>query len=141
MGVAPEKVCSHIRRCPKAPVKEVTIGEEETQEVTKQPIRLDLLNGKLCGMCELGVAIVQNYLAAQQSQQAIQASLLKWCSELPIPTSSLCAMTVITTLPTIMRATAGCSSVTNQWSSGDSRVTQSSAAGRSSSLSRPMFSE
>lgn len=81
-----------------------TASHNAMSDITTQHTRLDFLNGKLCGLCELTIAIIQNYLAAQQSQAAIEKSLLKFCAELPAPTSTVCSVTVTMMLPKIIKS-------------------------------------
>lgn len=96
-GVPPQIACTHIGSCTGAPARTA-----DSIEAPVLPIRGDLLNGRLCGVCELMVTVVQNYLAASQSRDAVKATLLNFCNDLSSPTNSLCALAVQMYLPKII---------------------------------------
>jgi hypothetical protein len=81
---------------------------EEFNEKTKRSVStLDegsLGDGRLCGICELLVAMVQNYIASPSSTDNVQHTLLEFCNGLAPPSNSICSFTVTHYLPKIIHS-------------------------------------
>lgn len=102
LGVAQRFACEYVRRC--APKPREFDADGHILPDLSAPLRGELLNGKLCGLCELSVSIIQNYLAASQSQESIKDALLHFCAGLSSPSDGLCALAVQVYLPKIIHS-------------------------------------